>query len=145
MTIWISHAGGQEGRLVVGDFASFIVNFPHKRRRAAPLGFMPLLRMQVWLQNSTPTEWHMMRRSAVPNLFFGSRLETGARREKSINTYYCNRINIFCEQCKKLFLKYIVQVHYTWCKIARQGTWTDASYIYMICECSVEKDTVRAH
>lgn len=28
MTIWISYAGRAEGRLVVGDFASFIVNFP---------------------------------------------------------------------------------------------------------------------
>lgn len=48
MTIWVSYAGRAEGRLVVGDFASFIVNFPYKGG-AAPLGFMPLLRMQVWL------------------------------------------------------------------------------------------------
>lgn len=46
MTIWVSYAGWAEGRLIVGDFASFIVNFPHKSG-VAPLGFMPLLRMQV--------------------------------------------------------------------------------------------------
>lgn len=46
MTIWVSYADRAEGRLVVGDFASFIVNFPHKSG-VAPLGFMPLLHMQV--------------------------------------------------------------------------------------------------
>lgn len=64
MTIWVSYAGRDEGRLVVGDFASFIVNFPHKSG-VAPLGFMPLLRMQVEVPQRKWTAGF----AVAPNLF----------------------------------------------------------------------------
>lgn len=47
--------GRDSASTVAGDFASFIVNFPHKGT-GPPLGFMPLLRMQVWLGVFYPSE-----------------------------------------------------------------------------------------